>query len=188
MIYKIEKDKTVFESNEGLDTNPAFEKCSDRELKYVLWLYDIDSPYVKMRFVDRQHKAAMEAGYRKEKGNKRFDKNARLLFAGAVARVELAIKEFRNIQNASNTNFAVLAALTTQIERNINFIENAKGSELKVKEMLDLNKLASGLQDLIQTKVNIEDILNIDGGAATGEEEAMPEFLSILDQVNLEEE
>lgn len=187
MIYKIEKDKTVFESNSGLDSNPIFEKCSDREMKYIFWLYDIDSPYIKMRFEDRQQKAAGEAGYKRESDRKRFDKNARAVFAGGVSRVEAAIKEFRKIQNTSNINFAVLAALTTQIERNINFIENAKESELNAKIMLDLNKLAGGLQDLIQTKVNIEEILNVDGGLNSEEEEAMPEHLSTLDQMNIEE-
>ena len=74
MIYKIEKGKTVFESNEGLESNDIFAKCNERELKYVFLLHDIDSPYIKMRFKDRKLKAAAEAGYRKEKGGKRYDK------------------------------------------------------------------------------------------------------------------
>lgn len=187
MIYKIEKGKTVFESNEGLETNQLFAKCSDREMKYIFWVYDIDSPYVKMRFKDRQHKAGMEAGYKKEKDGKRFDKNARIAMFGGSPKVQAAIREFRKIQIAGNTNYAVLNALTTQIERNITYIEEADAKEMKVADMIKLNQLANGLKDLIQTKVNIEDILNIDGGLDE-EEDDMPEFLSVVDQMNIEEE
>jgi hypothetical protein len=188
MLYKIEDGKTVFESNTGLDSNEIFAKCSDRELRYVFLLYDVESPYIKMRFKDRQDKAASQAGYKKEKDGKRFDKNARAVLNGSRITVRRAIQEFKQIQQSSNTNFAVLETLKTQIERNITFIEKVDEDKLTVKEMIDLNKLANGLKDLIQTKVNIEAILNIDPNVEEeqGQEELVGN-LSMLDQVNMDD-
>ena len=188
MIYKIEKGTSVFKSNEGLDSNAVFSQCVDRELKYVFLLHDIDSPYIKMRYKDRVLKAAAEAGYRKEAGGKRFDKNARAVISGGSARVKAAITEFLKIQKASNTNYSVLTNITTQIDRTMTYLESKDISSMTVKEMLELNKLATSLQDLIATKINIEAILNIDGSGEDDEADKIPEHLSMLDQINLEQE
>jgi hypothetical protein len=188
MLYKIENGKTVFESNPGLDSNEVFAKCSDRELRYVFLLYDVESPYINMRFKDRQHKAASEAGYKKEKDGKRFDRNAREVLKGSRIVVRRAIAEFKLIQQSSNTNYSILETVKTQIERNLNFIENVDEEKMTVKEMIDLNKLTNGLQELIQTKVNIETILNVDPNVE--EEQGQDELvgnLSMLDQVNIED-
>lgn len=185
MIYKIEKDVDVKETNEGLKANEIFNKCTDRELRYIFLLYDIESPYIKMRFEDRKTKAALDAGYRMEKGGKRFDKNARQVLDGKSRRVNEAIKEFRTIQLASNTNYAVISALTAQIDRTVSFIEGA--STDNVKEMLDINRLASGLEGLIQTKVNIERILQVEDIQDLEEDDETLTNLSTLDQVNTEQ-
>ena len=186
MIYKIEKGKTVFESNPGLDSNERFSKCTDRELRYIFWLYDIESPYIKMRFKDRQIKAALEAGYRKEGDGKRFDKNARAVLSGTIPKIENAIEEFLSIQRVSNINYSVLTTISNHIDRNLRYLEVVDETKLKVTEMVNLNKIAAGLEDLIQTKINIEAILNID--AAEEEDVQITGTLSMLDQVNVEED
>lgn len=187
MIYKVESDKTVFDSNPGLDSNEVFSECTDRELKYVFLLYDIESPYIKMRFKDRQEIAAMKAGYRREKDNNRFDRNARPVLNGKSRRVNKAVEEFKRIQKSANTNYSVLQALKNQIDRNLAFLDNADVEEVSVDEMIKLNKLAGGLQDLIQTKVNIENILQVGGDDETDDED-VSDNLSELDKFNFEDE
>jgi len=181
MIYKVTKDP-LFETNPGLASNAIFKECTERELRYIFLLYDIESPFIKMRFVDRKAKAALEAGYRKEKDGKRFDKNARQVLDGKTRRVNAAIQEFKTIQLAANTNYAVLAALKAQIDRTITFIETA--SSESAKELLDINKLATGLEGLIQTKLNIERLLNVEDTIEDDENQEMVDNLSMLDKLN----
>ena len=63
MIYRVNKEP-LFEVNPGLQSNEIFADCTERELRYIFLLYDIESPYIKMGFKDRKEKAALEAGYR----------------------------------------------------------------------------------------------------------------------------
>lgn len=183
MIYKVSKTP-LFEDNPGLKSNEVFSECTERELRYIFLLYDIESPYIKMGFEDRKEKAALQAGYRKETGGKRFDKNARHVLDGKSRRVNAAIQEFKSIQRSANTNFAVLAALQAHIDRNIKFLEDS--DDVSVTDMVKLNKMAVDLEGLIQTKVNIERILDIDGSLNDDIEEEVVGNVSMLDQYNVE--
>lgn len=186
MIYKLEKDVPVLESNVGLKTNELFADCTDRELRYIFLLYDLGSPYIKMGFKDRKEKAALEAGYRKEKDGKRFDKNARHVLDGKSRRVNAAIQEFKQIQLAANTNYAVLAALKAQIDRTVSFLETTSTTD--PGDMLKINKLATELEGLIKAKLSIEKLLDVVDVDEEEEQEEVNSNLSMLDQMNVEQE
>ena len=185
MIYKV-TDGDVFEDNPGLDSNEKFAKCTSRELKYIFLLYDFKSPYSKMSFNMRQEKAGIEAGFRKEKDGKRFDKNARQVISTTpTARVKAAIAEFKAIQSASNKDLAILAAIDEQIEYIIGYLDNptpageSKSQPDRIKKNIDIMQK---LPQLLEVRKKIEVILEL----AAAEEEGSTKEVSTLDEVNQE--
>jgi hypothetical protein len=184
MIYKVNPKKSIFETNPGLDTNALFAACTDRELKYIFLVYDIEGPYAKMRLDDRKKKVAYEVGYKKERGGRRFDKNGRKVLNGSIAKVNHAITEFISIQKKANRNYSFLQAIDNQIEETLKFLQS-EDSRKDAKTRLDAIKLAKDLKSLIETKLAIEALLGIEL-EETKEEAQVTHELSRLDEVNIE--
>lgn len=157
MIYKVTK-KDIFEDNPQLMAVSKFADCSDRELKYIFLLYDYDSPYAKMSFNLRQEKALAEAGYHREKGGKRFDKNAREVMTGKRARVNEAIGEFSIIQKSANKERALVMALDEQLDHIIQFLKEPASDINTIQKLV---KVVNDIPKLLETRKRIKEVLNL---------------------------
>ena len=65
MLYLITQND-IRKDNPSIDAIPAFAKCNDRELKYIMLTYDYESTYVKIQIHDRKKRAAEAAVYKTE--------------------------------------------------------------------------------------------------------------------------
>ena len=195
MIYKIEKDKSVFESNPGLELNPIFMECSDKELKYVFLLYDIDSPYAKMSFDERKKRAAISAGFKMNAAGTSFDRTAKLILDGKSKRVNNAIREFNDIQRKSNPHFNILTTISKQIDKTTEFLDKMPAKDMTPDEMMKRNRLATGLVELVDARKKIEKLLastalEDEPDTTTTTEEAIMDYesMSTVERFNLEQD
>lgn len=184
MLFKITKED-IFKDNPELNSIEAFSKCTDRQLKYVFYVYDYKSPLRTMETEARKEKAARLAGYKLEKDNTRLDKNGRSIVGGTVRSVNEAIKEFREIQR--DVDREALLAIENQIEE---VIKIARKKDLSAKELETSIKLSKELPRLAEIKKELAKILNIRDAIPTEQESddtIVESQLSTLDRLHAKE-
>lgn len=164
MLFKVERNKSVFELNPELRAIGAFESLTDRQMTYVILVADYKSPFRKRAIEDRKYYAAVEAGYKMEKDGKRLDMNGRNLVAGKVANVEAAIRYYRETLQRDEDYEALLSIgmLIAQI-RELNAKPEKTVAELEKAVTLTVGKL----DKLIETKKRLEEILDMREDAVT---------------------
>ena len=153
MLYIVSKND-IREDNPFIDAVPQFEVCSSRELKYIFLTYDYKSPYKGLSHKDRQQRAAVAAGFKKEKGRSILDRNARKTINGEIPKVQAAIIEFAEMQY--DLDEEILEAINVQIEQYLEQIKKLPEGKAEWDLRIKLNK---ALKDLVKDRHDIREIL-----------------------------
>jgi len=180
MFYLITQDD-IRKDNPSIDAIPEFAKCNDRELKYVVLTYDYDSPYKKLKFADKQKRAAIAAGYKKELNRDILDRNARITTTGSNPKVQAAIRAFKDIQRDINKD--ILNAYDNQIEQFIQKTAEPKETDSDWKLALAITK---ALPALLKSRKEILEILEMREDDERDESINQVVELSTLDKHNQE--
>jgi len=75
MRYKITDH--IVRDNEELSHIPELKDLSNRTLKYIMYMYDYDSPYRNIPLDKRKDRVLALCGFKKETDGSRWDRNAR---------------------------------------------------------------------------------------------------------------
>ena len=150
MLFKLEKDVPVLESNPQFKLFEEFTSCTDRQLRYIALYCDYDTPLRNLPLKERREYAADMAGYRREKDG-RLDKNARQETGGGKETVVNAIKKYQSLQYDQEKE--LLQALSIQIDQ---VIELMKKIDKKEDDWDLINKLSPKLPQMISQKKELE--------------------------------
>lgn len=183
MLFKVEANKPVLESNPELNAIPEFVDCTDRELRYVLLMHDYDTPFRDLPFEERQEQVLLTAGFKKEPSGKRFDRNAREVIAGKSDRVEQAIGKFKAMQYDDEKE--MLKDIDSHISQVRAFIRSdkkgdAKDLEYASKMQLDFAKLLAQRKAVVELLSIRDEVIEQEDQ----EEEITTKSLSTLDRIN----
>lgn len=191
MLFKVQKGKDVFELNPQLKAIEEFEPLTARQMEYVILAFDYKTPFRKLEWAERKKQAALEAGYKLEKGAKRLDINGRNTVEGKVPAIEKARKKYDTLQK--DEDYESLLGLSKLIG-DIRELNNKP--QKTVQELEKAVKFSLQLPSLMKAKKELEEILDrredevTDVGAEVkpDEEEIELSKLSLLAQLNEEEE
>ena len=151
MIIKIEKEIPIKESNPEISNFTKLSVCSDRELRWIFFVYDYDSPLRKLPNDLKKEKAADLAGFLREKGSARLDKNARNTLSGKIQHVNDAIDEFMELQYDQEKD--LILAYDTQLADARDLMKKKDKSD---KDWAILVKLNKELPGMMKTKKDLE--------------------------------
>jgi len=181
MLFKIEVGVDVFISNPELKAIPEFERLTDRQMRYVILSTDYSSPFRKMTVEDRNHQAAVTAGYKYEKDGTRLDMNARNLVEGKTGSVQAAIKKYREIQH--DDDYETLQSVSKLIA-DVRAFNNKK--DKNVNELDKAVSMTTGkLDKLMATKKAIEDIIGARENLPTDPKENIVADNDLVDEGSL---
>lgn len=153
MLFKLEKETDVLDSNPQFKIFDEFSSCTDRELRYIALCYDYDSPFRRLPYADRSQESADKAGYKREKTG-RLDKNAREALSSGNEKMVKAIKLYMKLQYDQEKE--LLEALSTQISQ---IIELMKKQDKKEAEWDLVKKLTPELPKMISQKKELEVVI-----------------------------
>lgn len=188
MLFKVVREKSVTELNPEILAVAEFAELTERQLLYVILSTDYKSPFRKLNKEDKKMRAALEAGYKLEKGGKRLDVNARNLVQGKNDKVEKAIKKYRILQK--DEDYETILGLSKLIGDIRDFNNRPEKSATEIEKAI---KFSKDLPALIKAKREIEDVLEMREDevsdveeATTVEGEVKESALSILATINEE--
>lgn len=150
MIFKIEKGKTLLESNPEIQNFPRMANCSDRTLRWIFFVYDYETPFRKLPLEDRKEKAADVVGFKREPTG-RFDKNARNVIQLKLEGLSDTIAEFSMLQYDQEKD--LIKGYETQIDDAIQLMKKENKSD---KDWANLMKINKDLPGIIKTKKELE--------------------------------
>lgn len=180
MLFKV-TDKDIRVDNPEIDAIPEFKALSDRNLKYIFLVYDYESPYRLLPLEKKKERVAHRVGFRLEKDGFRFDKNARDLMNGKNARINDAIRAFRDLLfDSDRETYQSVCDLITNIRDFIRQTSSSAGEYQKKVAM------AEKLPRLEETKKSLAQILGIREEVVedTSKKDEQLDELSTLDLVN----
>ena len=180
MIFKIEREKTVVELNPEISNFSCMGDCTDRELKWIFFVFDYETPLRKLPYDERVERAADLAGFKREKGG-RLDKNARDTINFKIPRIKPAVDEFMKIQYDQEKE--LVAAYTAQIDQSIALMKKENKTD---KEWVIVDRHNKSLPGLIKAKKELELSLGYRSTELEKEESIEDEPLSALDMFHLE--
>jgi hypothetical protein len=184
MVFKIEKDKTVFQSNPELQNFECLSLCSDKELKWLFWVYDYETPLRKMPHEKRIYKAADLVGLPKDKEG-RLIPSARDILALKSPKLRNALKEFNILQ------FDQEKELIVAFDEEINqIIEMIRKSDKTDKEWSFVKDFNFQIPKIIKAKKELEESVGMRGAEQiAGVEEINDDKpLSLLDMLHTNED
>lgn len=181
MLYKVTKND-IFKDNPDLEIIPEFASCTDRQLKYMMLVYDYESPLRQLPEEERKDKALRIAGYRKEKSGQ-WDKNARLARDNKTKSIANALHVFNAMQ--VNSDRALLQGVRDQIEEIVEFLSKKGKSAGDMEKAI---KFVESLPKLRQTRQELEEMLNVEDEPLIEEETQSVRSLSTLDKINQEKQ
>jgi hypothetical protein len=183
MIFKVAKDKKIIEQNPEIEAFEAMMKCSDRELRYIFFVYDYETPFRKMPLETRKLKAADLAGFLREKGSTCFDKNGRATINGKIPKVEAAIAEFMEMQYDQEKE--LIHAYNIQIQEAMDLMKKKDKTDKDWGVLLKVNK---ELPSIIKTKKDLELAVGYRVEEEKTDEGMEDEPLSAIDLLHIEED
>ena len=184
MFYKVTQDD-IRKDNPSIDAVEEFSPCTSVELKYIVLLYDYDTPFRALDWTSRKYRAAIEAGYKKNRKTGEFTKKAQDILDGDVNRVQLAASTFRILQK--DIDKEALQTYNIQLEQ---FIEKAAEPKESNSDWDLALKISKALPDMLKDRKEIQQLLDIRGTEIEEdlfeEDEKIVKTLSTLDQMNQE--
>jgi hypothetical protein len=173
-------DKPMIEENPLLGGIPEVAQLQDKVIRYIVLVYDYDSPYKKFPLDERKRRVAERVGFLKEKDGKRFDKNYREILNDNNDRVLKGIAAFK--ETMFDEDKEMLASLRGLIH-NIRSEIATPSSDVAILEKKA--KLAAMLPNLAKNKQELVKILEItDEIQPQQAEEQQVDELSTLEALN----
>lgn len=142
MMYKITK-KDVFDDNPELRSIPEFDKLTDRQMKFVIFVYDYKSPFRNLPMEQRKKKAALQAGFKWSPTENRPDRNTRDIINGNVTSVEHASHKYMELQ--FDEDYENLKAYDEQLSEIREFFKKKEKSVDEMNKALAMMKAFKGL-------------------------------------------
>lgn len=180
MIFKADKNKDFFEQNPEAKALEFLSACSSREAKWICLTYDYHTPLRNIPLEQRKDVAAKMAGFLIERETGRLDKNARNVITGKIEKVNLAMKEFMEIQYDEEQD--MLLAYKEQISQAIELMKKKNKNE---KEWSLSDKVVKSLPVLLLAKKELEKSLGLREEKSDSVSENQP--LSTLDMFHEDE-
>lgn len=146
MLYKVNKEP-LRESNDNIDSVPAFTDCTDRVLRYVFLMWDYTSPYRRIPVENRKKHVLSVMGVGNDKDREEFIKEN-------VTIIEVASKEFNRQQ--FDIEYEALIACRAQISE---WNDLLKKEDKTDKEMALSFKVFDKLPDYMKRLKVLEEIV-----------------------------
>lgn len=192
MLFKVEADKSVFETNPGLKADPVFSKSPERTLRYIFLMYDYKSPYRQLPIPKRRDLCLELSGFKREKRKdlkpgrqQSWDKSAYDVSRLAVPTAKGAYNRFKEIQH--DEDMETLIAYDQQIEqfRDIMKKKTKDDHELKfaLAVMKEMPKLLAARKEIIENLDLVEEQYLPEIEVEEPQEDK--EELSTLDKLNM---
>lgn len=180
MIFKVDKGKDFFEENPEAKAFEFLSQCSSREAKWICLTFDYFTPLRSIPMEQRKDVAAKMSGFLVERETGRLDRNARNVITGKLEKVNLAIKEFLEIQYDDDQE--MLLAYKEQIAQALELMKKKNKSE---REWGMCDKIVKSLPLLLSAKKELEKTLGLREEKSDAVSENEP--LSTLDMFHEEE-
>jgi len=174
MLFKVVHNLDVFELNPSLRAIEAFDKLTDKQMKFVILFCDPskDNPIRTLTGKARRERACILSGYPMEADGKRLAKNARDIVSGSVGSIEHAIAEFRkNFYDEASLNRDALRRQIGELREFLNsdkrvplinkkgeLILNADGEQLYNTDYKALKAATELAQDLPKLEKALEEM------------------------------
>jgi hypothetical protein len=175
MLFRIEKRKSIWESNPELRLIKEFKEIEetskdDKKIRFVMLVADYKSPLRQHPEKKRRELAALQAGYTvQDNSHTTIDFRGKKLIDGKDPLIEAAIKEYHKIQY--NEHMDGLEIIQKQID-NIKTLTN-----LPAEDALELTRRSTLIQSLPQLYLTKRELL-----AQAGVEEKIAEETSAIDR------
>jgi hypothetical protein len=145
MIVKIDRNKSIFDTNSWLKNYEEFSSLNEKEMRYVALYADTQGPFTRHPEQERKRLAALDAGWVvQDTHEKTLQPRAREAMNGQNEKVSVAIEKYRSLC-PPDQNRELLMLYTQQIQ-NIKDAVNAKPTD--PAELLKVNNLLLSLPDL----------------------------------------
>ena len=179
MLFRIEFDKPVRETNPTIDMFEEFKDVPDRTLKFIFLVYDYETPFKKLPLDQKKEAVALRVGFKMEKDRKIFDKNARDIMNGNNRKANEALKKFKElIYDEDKETLRSLDDLISNIRVEI----RAPGKN--AQDMKNKAQLAKDLPALASTRKQLAQILEVKESDVEEEEDKDDTKTSTLELVN----
>lgn len=147
MLFRVNADEPIRNTNENIDSVPEFLPCNDKTLKYVFLMYDYDSPYARQPHDMRKDLVLAALQYVKPETIKSF-------FRRNKDNIEAATRAFNKMQY--NAEFEALISLKIQLDQWNDLLRKPEKTE---KEQALVLKIADKLPDYMKRVKEIEEIV-----------------------------
>lgn len=181
MIFKIDPKRPIIETNPEISNFSSLCECTDRELRWIFFVFDYETPLRKLPYEERIQRAADIAGFKRESSG-RLDKNARETISFKIPRIKPAVEEFMGLQYDQEKE--LLSAYDAQINQAIDLMKKPNKSD---KEWLIVDRTNKMIQSWIKSKKDLELTLGY-RSEQQKDEVKEEEPLSTLDLIFLEED
>jgi len=187
VLFKVEKRKTIWESNPELRLISQFAKIEenskdDKKMRFVMLVADYKSPLRQHPEKKRRELAALQSGYTvQDNSHTTIDFRGKQLIDGKDKVVEAAIAEYKKIQH--NEHMDGLEIIQKQID-NIKTLTNTPA-----EDALELSRRSTLIKDLPSLYTTKRELLTLAGyEEKINEESGTERTLSLLDELHIESE
>lgn len=183
MLVKIDRKVSIFETNPFLKNIPEFADLNERQMRYVAWYADYESPYRFHPDLERKRLCALEAGWTvQDTHQKTLEPRAREVMNGEVEKVNVAIIKYRSLK--PNEDRELLALYSRQIENIKAMIETPTVDPGELKKR---NDLILSLPDLRASQRQLAKMAGMEDELSKIEEEVKESRkMSTIDKVHQE--
>jgi len=147
MIFKIDLDRKIRDINKGIDTIPAFKALKDKGMKYIVLMYDYESPYSRLPIEIRKSQVLTALGYVNKDTVRKF-------FADQRDELPEAIERYKKLQYCpKHENLISVKRQMAEFDR---FLRKENKDS---KEMSLAKDIVKSLPDLIRNMQEIEELV-----------------------------
>lgn len=181
MLFNIKASEPVRETCPDIDSIPEFEGITDRQIRYVILVYDYDSPYRQQPLDERKVRVAKDVGYSYNPDTSKItEREGKNIINNDIPDVVRAIKKYRELQYDEERD--LLMAYDEQLLQFKEFFRKKGKTEDEIKLALAITKQYN---ELISDRKAMIESLGLKGEIGDEEDEFADEALSLIDQVNM---
>jgi len=183
MLFTVKPNKSIFDVNPELNSIREFAVLNSKQMTYVAFASDYQSPFRQLPLKQRKEKAILQAGYRVDSDGKRPDKNARDIIAGKNPKINAAIRKYMDIQY--DEDHENINAYDTQLGEIRAFFKKPGKDPDDLKRAVDMMKV---YKDLVKTRKDLLKSLGLrdDEEFLSEDNDETSKEVSTLDLVNQE--
>lgn len=178
MLFNV-SEKDFFEDNPHARIMKEFSGATSAQLKFVALFADWLSPYRKLAPAERRERCLMAAGYKAKGIN--FAKDGDDILKGKNEDVERYIIAYKDIQGIGSEELSLgaIKAAEDNIRDRLNNLDEtttAKDISELAKSLTLLAKERRILEDLIQEKLGVDVLRELNGDASDDDDSAWDRF------------